>query len=193
MDILLNAADACNIDANGNVITNNNNTQEVVKMENTTNNYGEVVVEDIVLDDALFSAVEGALKASKYANIPSFFEGKEICKTADLAMQPKMYIEDAVYGKYKDESKDDFAAVAFKDDLGNLRFGFVAREGLDFVRRLVDICKANHISMKKLLEKVSVNLIVEKSMRKGHENEAPTVLEDGTNNWFYKYNFEIVK
>lgn len=193
MDMLLNAAEASNIDKNGNVVKTYNKTQEDVKMNNTTNNYGEVVVEDIVLDDALFSEVEGALKASKYANIPSFFEGKTICKTADLAMQPKMYIEDAVYGKYKDETKSDFAAVAFKDDSGELRFGFVSREGLDFVRRLVDICKANKMSMKKLLEKVSVYLEVTTAMRKGHENETKAVLEDGTNNWFYKYDFSLVK
>ena len=113
MDMLLNAAEASNIDKNGNVVKNYNKSQEDVTMNNTTNNYGEVVVEDIVLDDALFSEVEGALKASKYANIPSFFEGKTICKTADLAMQPEWSVENGRKYCYWYRKKKDCCCSCF--------------------------------------------------------------------------------
>ena len=195
MDQLLNAANAMadfetDIDKNGNIVTNNNknNNQEDTIMT-SNNNYGEVVVDQLAMD--LINSVTGALKAAKYSNIPSFFEGKEIVKSADMVGLCNVQVLDAVYGKYKDESKDDFAAIAFEKD-GTTRFAFVSREGMDFIRRLVDICKANKMSMKKLIDKVGgLSFTQDVKMKKGYETTE--TLEDGTNNWFYTYNFEVGK
>ena len=195
MDQLLNAANAVadfetHIDKNGNIVTNNNNNQEETIMT-TNNNYGEVAVDQLAMD--LINSVAGALKQSKYSNIPSFFEGKEIVKSADMMPIGIVQVLDAVYGKYKDESKDDFAAIAFERD-GAMRFAFVSREGMDFVRRLVDICKANKISMKKLIEQVGgITYVQGMQMKKGYEDSISLTSEDGMNNWFYTYNFEIGK
>lgn len=194
MDTLLNAAQAMNVTVET-VKTNNNNKQEDTNMNyNLDDNYGEVMLEQEI-NDTLFDLVEGALKASKYSNLPRFFEGKELVKSADMAMKPKMQIIDGMYGKYNDPEKEDFAAVSFVDEVtGVLQFCFISREGKDFMRRLVDICKANRMSMKTLIEKVGVLYFQQDiKMKKGHENEVKGVLEDGTNNWFYTYNFEINK
>ena len=195
MDQLLNAANAVadfetDIDKNGNIVTNNNNNQEEAIMTDN-NNYGEVKVDQVAMD--LINSVTGALKAAKYSNIPSFFEGKEIVKSADMVGLCNVQVLDAVYGKYKDESKDDFAAIAFEKD-GAMRFAFVSREGMDFIRRLVDICKANKISMKKLIEQVGgISFTQDRQMKKGYEDSDCLTSEDGINNWFYTYNFEIGK
>lgn len=194
MDQLLNAANAMNVTVET-VKTNNNKKQEETNMnDNLDGKYGEVMLEQEI-NDSLFDLVEGALKASKYANLPRFFDGKELVKSADMAMKPKMQVIDGMYGKYKDPEKEDFAAVAFVDEVtGVEQFCFVSREGKDFMRRLVDICKANKISMKTLIEKVGTVFFEQNvKMKKGHENEVKGVLEDGTNNWFYTYNFEINK
>lgn len=193
MDQLLNAAQAMNVTVET-VKTNNNKQEETTMNYNLDDNYGEVMLEQEI-NDSLFDLVEGALKASKYSNLPRFFEGKTIVKSAEMATYPKMQILDGMYGKYKDPEKEDFAAVSFEDETtGELKFCFVSREGKDFMRRLVDICKANKISMKTLIEKVGVLYFQQDiKMKKGHENEVKGVLEDGTNNWFYTYNFEINK
>ena len=49
------------------------------------------------------------------------------------------------------------------------------------------------MSMVDLLSQVPVYISVTKKMRKGHENEAFAVLEDGTYNWFYDYVINITK
>lgn len=196
MDQLLNAANAIadfetNIDKNGNIVNNNNNNNQEEKIMTNNNNYGEVVVDQLAMD--LVKSVTGALKAAKYSNIPSFFEGKELVKSADMLNTSNVRVLDAVYGKYKDESKGDFAAIAFEKD-GIMKFAFVSREGKDFIRRLVDICKANKISMKKLIENVGgISFDQGRQMKKGYETDVPSTLEDGTCNWFYTYNFEIGK
>lgn len=173
------------INANGTI------NNEVMEDKNMENNYGEVVVnDDIMLDEDLFSQVSGAAVAAKYSNLPSFFEGKNLVKTTMWCTGREFKICDAMYGKYKDGSKPDFAAVQFEDTDD---FAFVNREALDFIRRLVDICKANKLSMKNLLSKMTVTIKVTKMMRKGHEEEDFGVLEDGTNNWFYKYEMNVTK
>lgn len=196
MDQLLNAANSIadfetDIDKNGNIVTNNNNNNQEETIMTTNNNYGEVKVDQVAMD--LINSVAGALKQSKYSNIPSFFEGKEIVKSADMFKVGKVQVLDAVYGKYKDESKDDFAAIAFEQD-GTMKFAFVSREGMDFIRRLVDICKANKMSMKKLIEQVNgISFYQDMQMKKGYDTSDGLTSEDGMNNWFYTYNFEIGK
>lgn len=196
MDQLLNAANAVadfetDIDMNGNIVTNNNNNNQEETIMTTNNNYGEVTVDQVAMD--LINSVAGALKQSKYSNIPSFFEGKEIVKSADMFRVGKVQVLDAVYGKYKDESKADFAAIAFEQD-GTMKFAFVSREGMDFIRRLVDICKANKMSMKKLIEQVNgISFYQDMQMKKGYDTSDGLTSEDGMNNWFYTYNFEIGK
>lgn len=196
MDQLLNAANAMadfetDIDMNGNIVTNNNNNNQEETIMTTNNNYGEVAVDQVAMD--LINSVAGALKQSKYSNIPSFFEGKEIVKSADMITVGDVKVLDAVYGKYKDEVKDDFAAIAFERE-GVMKFAFVSREGMDFIRRLVDICKANKISMKKLIEQVGgLSYVQGMQMKKGYEAADSLTSEDGMNNWFYTYNFEIGK
>ena len=158
--------------------------EEIKNTEMIENEQAEIVVEEDIL-----KLVEGALKGAKYASFPSFFENKTLVKLNELPIGIPLRITNGVYGKYKDETKDDFAAVviAGEDD----KFTFVNKEALEFMKRLVDICKAKKISMKKLLSQVTVKVIINKQMRKGHELERFGVLEDGTNNWFYKYDWVI--
>ena len=158
--------------------------EEIKNTEMIENEQAEIVVEEDIL-----KLVEGALKGAKYASFPSFFENKTLVKLNELPIGIPLRITNGVYGKYKDETKDDFAAVviAGEDD----KFTFVNKEALEFMKRLVDICKAKKISMKKLLSQVTVKVIINKQMRKGHELESFGVLEDGINNWFYKYDWVI--
>ena len=146
---------------------------------------------EVTLEQDILELVEGALKGAKYASFPSFFEGKTAVKIADVPMNTQLKIVNAVYGKYKDPEKDPFAAVVF--DGKENEFTFVNKEALEFIKRLVDICKLKKISMKKLLEQVTVNVSISKKMRKGHEDEQFKVLEDGTSNWFYKYDWVLTR
>ena len=158
--------------------------EEIKNTEMIENEQAEIVVEEDIL-----KLVEGALKGAKYASFPSFFENKTLVKLNELPIGTPLRITNGVYGKYKDETKDDFAAVviAGEDD----KFTFVNKEALEFMKRLVDICKLKKISMKKLFSQVVVKVTITKQMRKGHEMEKFGVLDDGTNNWFYKYDWVI--
>lgn len=158
--------------------------EEIRNTEMIENEQAEIVVEEDIL-----KLVEGALKGAKYASFPSFFENKTLVKLNELPIGTPLRITNGVYGKYKDETKDDFAAVVIAGD--DAKFTFVNKEALEFMKRLVDICKLKKISMKKLFSQVVVKVTITKQMRKGHEMEKFGVLDDGTNNWFYKYDWVI--
>lgn len=158
--------------------------EEIKNTEMIENEQAEIVVEEDIL-----KLVEGALKGAKYASFPSFFENKTLVKINELPIGTPLRITNGVYGKYKDETKDDFAAVVIAGD--DTKFTFVNKEALEFMKRLVDICKLKKISMKKLFSQVVVKVTISKQMRKGHEQENFGVLDDGTNNWFYKYDWVI--
>lgn len=144
---------------------------------------------EVVLEEDILKLVEGALRGAKYASFPSFFENKTLVKLNQLPLNTELRIVNGVYGKYKDKAKDDFAAVVVEGDED--KFTFVNKEALEFMKRLVDICKSKRISMKKLFSEVRVELIITKQMRKGHDGEQFATLEDGTYNWFYKYDWVI--
>ena len=163
-----------------------NTQEEKVMVENTVKVEDQV---EVVVEEDILSLVEGALKGAKYASFPSFFENKTLMKLNELPNNKPLRLVNGLYGKYKDETKDDFAAVCIEGYDG--RFTFVNKECLEFMKRLVEICKTKKISMKKLFEQVKVNLTITKQLRKGHENEVFCVLQDGTNNWFYKYDWTL--
>jgi len=177
------------------VVNENVEAQEAKAMDNIFENaqaqddmFDQV---EVTLEDDILELVEGALKGAKYASFPSFFEGKTAVKISEVPKSTKLRIVNAVYGKYKDTEKDPFAAVVF--DGKENEFTFVNKEALEFIKRLVDICKLKKISMKKLLSQVIVTVKVEQTLRKGHEGESFKTLEDGTNNWFYKYDWTIAR
>lgn len=182
-----------------------------INMNGTINNFEEennMEAMDILMKAANAPSVEvnginlaelvaQAAEEAKYSGFKSFFVTKE--------GNPKDYfkighyiekdvntrITDAAYIIPKDKTKEEFAVITKE---GNEQsFSYVNRTGKEFIKRLVEICKSNRMSMTDLLEQVPVYIAVTKKLRKGHENEDFMILEDGTYNWFYDYTINITK
>lgn len=177
-----------NIDKNGNAVTNNN--MEDKDMSESINN---VSVNGMNMAELVSQAIE----ESKYSGLKSFFEDedgnvKEYVRVGEYFEEGLNYrIVDAAYIIPKDKSKGDFAVVTCDKDMS--AFTYLNRSGKDFIRRLRDIAKAQHVSIASILEEVNVQVQVKRSMRKGHEGEAYRTLDDGTFNWFYDYIVTVVK
>ena len=183
-----------NISINGTV----NNVEEEKVMANVNElmnaaDKANVEVNGINLAELVAQAAEEA----KYSGIKSFFvteEGnpKDYFKINDYIKEGTTNrIIDAAYIIPKDRTKDEFAVITKESD--EQSFTYVNRTGKEFIKRLVDICKSQRISMVTLLKQVPVYISVTKKMRKGHESENFAVLPDGTYNWFYDYVIKITK
>lgn len=187
------------------------NTESNINMNGTVNNFEEennmanfnelmnaaekanVKVNGIDLAELVAQAAEEA----KYSGFKSFFvtkDGypKDYLKVGDYLNERSDHrITDAAYIIPKDKTKEEFAVVTTE---GNEQFfTYVNRTGKEFIKKLVEICKSQRMSMVDLLIQVPVYISVNKKMRKGHENEGFAILADGTCNWFYDYEIKIIK
>lgn len=183
-----------NINMNGTVdnFKEENNMANVNELMNAVEK-ANVEVNGINLAELVAQAAEEA----KYSGIKSFFvtsEGdpKDYFKINEYIKEGTTNrITDAAYIIPKDRTKEEFAVITKESN--EKSFTYVNRTGKEFIKRLVEICKSQKISMVDLLSQVPVYISVTKKMRKGHENEAFAILEDGTYNWFYDYVINITK
>lgn len=190
VNVLINAANAAitdsSIDVNGNAV---NNIKEEIKMSEVDNN---VMVNGV----SLFDLVSDAAEKAKYSGIKSFFV-TESGENKDYLMarlfKGTHRISEAAYIIPKDTTKEEFAVVTFSDQPST--FTYVNRSAKDFIRRVLDIAKENHISMTKIFEQLTVNLTIEQKLKAGHEGEELTnyTSDGGVNNWFYDFKIEVTK
>lgn len=126
-----------------------------------------------------------AIEESRYYGSVSFFETRDKGELAALVGET-IKIEDAAYIKPKDEDKEEYAVVGYKDIDGKDKFVYVNRNAKDFVRRIAEISRENKTSIKKILEQVELLLTVKKQLKDDAEGQEFMTV-NGIANWFYVY------
>lgn len=186
LNALMNAANAASVDT---VIDVNGNVKEENNMSEVNNN---IMVNGV----NLFDLVSDAAEKAKYSGIKSFFvteSGEEKSYVLARTVLGVHRISEAAYIIPKDKTKEEFAVVTFSDR--PTCFTYVNRSAKDFIRRVLDIAKENHISMTKIFEQLTVNLTIEQKLKTGHEGEELTnyTSDGGVNNWFYDFKIEVTQ